>query len=161
QFQCDFAPDPLGSAGHNRDFSLEFGHAGDIVACDRIGLSMRTRLHGDPANVLLHNAILEACRTYGRNEAIVDTSSGSRITYEQYGDLVEACARGLVRAGIARGDVIAIYLPNCWEYAVAYHAATLAGAVPTLVNPSYREREVRYQLENSEACLLISDAPLL
>ncbi len=41
---------------------------------------------------------------------------------------------------------------------MAYHAATLAGAIPTLLNPTYREREVRYQLENSGAVLLITDA---
>src|SRR5205823_14809164 len=47
---------------------------------------------------------------------------------------------------------------NCWEFPVAYHAATLAGAIPTLLNPSYAEREVRYQLETADAVMLISDA---
>jgi acyl-CoA synthetase (AMP-forming)/AMP-acid ligase II len=37
----------------------------------------------------------------------------------------------------------------------------LAVSIPTLLNPAYREREVRYQLENSGATFLISDAPLL
>ncbi len=59
------------------------------------------------------------------------------------------------------GEVAAIFLPNSWEFCVADHAATLAGAIPTLLNPTYREREVRYQLENSGAVLLISDAPNL
>src|SRR5258708_26839520 len=40
-------------------------------------------------------------------------------------------------------------------------SATLAGAIPTLLNPSYREREIGYQLENSGAAFLITDAPLL
>jgi acyl-CoA synthetase (AMP-forming)/AMP-acid ligase II len=59
------------------------------------------------------------------------------------------------------GDVLAIYLSNSWEYAVVFHAAILAGGVPTLLNPSYREREVRYQLENSEAMMLLTDGPLV
>ena len=122
---------------------------------------MRTTLHADPTNVLLHDAVLDACHSFSNKEAIVDTSSGRRLTYAEYGELVEACAKGLVRIGVRPGDVLAIYLPNCWEYAVAYHAATLAGAIPTLLNPTYREREVRYQLENSGATVLISDAPLL
>jgi acyl-CoA synthetase (AMP-forming)/AMP-acid ligase II len=58
-------------------------------------------------------------------------------------------------------EVIAISLPNSWEFCVAYHAATLAGAVPTLLNPAYREREVLYQLEDSGAVLLVSDGPQL
>jgi acyl-CoA synthetase (AMP-forming)/AMP-acid ligase II len=57
--------------------------------------------------------------------------------------------------------VVAIFLPNSWEFAIAYHAATLAGGIPTLLNPAYREREIRYQLENSGATFLITDAPLL
>ena len=48
-----------------------------------------------------------------------------------------------------------------WEFAITYHAATLAGGIPTLLNPVYREREVRYQLENSGATFLVTDAPLL
>ena len=57
--------------------------------------------------------------------------------------------------------MIGIYLPNCWEFGVAFHAATMAGAIPTTMNPTYREREVHYQLETSEAVALISDGPLL
>ena len=66
-----------------------------------------------------------------------------------------------ISAGLAPGEVVAIFLPNSWEFAITYHAATLAGGIPTLLNPSYREREIRYQLENSGAVFLITDAPLL
>ena len=75
--------------------------------------------------------------------------------------MVEKLARGFVAAGLKLGEVVAIFLPNCWEFCAAYHAATLAGAVPTLLNPSYREREVRYQLENSGAALLVTDGALV
>ncbi len=71
--------------------------------------------------------------------------------------MVESLARGLVVSGLRPGEVVAIFLANSWEFCVAYHATTLAGAVPTLLNPGYREREVRYQLENSGAVFLITD----
>jgi len=87
----------------------------------------------------------------------VDTSCGRRFTYAEYGDTVESLAGGLIAAGLRPGDVIAIFLANSWEFCATYHAATLAGAIPTLLNPTYREREVRYQLENSGAKILISD----
>jgi len=61
----------------------------------------------------------------------------------------------------SRGEVVAIFLPNSWEFAATYHAATLAGGIPTLLNPTYREREVRYQLENSSAAMLITDGAIL
>jgi len=67
----------------------------------------------------------------------------------------------LTATGLKPGDVVGIYLPNSWEFAATYHATTLAGGIPTLLNPSYREREVRYQLENSAATLLITDGSLI
>jgi len=122
---------------------------------------LRTELYGDPQGRLLHDVILDSCRRFGQKTAIADASCYRRITYTEYGELVCALARGFVAAGLNPGEVVAIYLPNSWEFCAACHAATLAGAIPTLLNPSYREREVHYQLESSGATLLISDGPLL
>lgn len=119
----------------------------------------RTELYADPENLFVHDAILASCRMHSLRTALVDVSCGRRLTYAEYGETVEAAARGLVAAGIEPGEVVAIFLPNSWEFCVAYHAATMAGAIPTPLNPTYREREVRYQLENSGAALLITDAP--
>ncbi len=119
---------------------------------------LRTELYADPTNIFVHDAILASCRKHAPKTALVDASCGRRMTYAEYGETVEAMARGLVAAGVKPGEVVAIFLPNSWEFCVAYHAATLAGAIPTLLNPTYREREVRYQLENSGAVLLITDA---
>ncbi len=127
---------------------------------------LRTRLYADPHGRFVHDLIFESCSRFPHKTAIIDSSCDEsslnrRITYAQYAELVERLARGLAAAGLKPEEVLAIYLPNCWEFCAVYHAATLAGAIPTLLNPSYREREVRYQLENSGAALLISDGPLL
>jgi long-chain acyl-CoA synthetase len=122
---------------------------------------LRTELYAEPGGCFVHNVILESCRRLPQKTAIIDPSCNRPISYAEYGELVESVARGLVAAGLKPGEVIAIYLPNCWEFCAAYHAATLAGAIPTLLNPSYREREVRFQLENSGAVFLLSDGPNL
>lgn len=124
--------------------------------------SGRTRLYADPVGVFLHDAILDACHRFASRTAIVDTSCVGpprRITYAEFGEQVQTAAKNLVALGLRPGDVVAIYLTNSWEYAVIFHAAILAGCVPTLLNPSYREREVRYQLENSGAAALVTDGP--
>jgi acyl-CoA synthetase (AMP-forming)/AMP-acid ligase II len=118
---------------------------------------LRTQLYADPSNLFLHDVILDSCRRHAAKTALVDASCRRRVTYAEYGEAVESVARGLVAAGIKAGEIVAIFLPNSWEFCVAYHAITLAGGVPTLLNPSYREREVRYQLENSGAVVLITD----
>ena len=118
---------------------------------------LRTQLYADPNNVFVHDAVLASCRRHPQKTALVDTSCGRRITYTQYGETVEALARGLVAAGLKPGEVIAIFLANSWEFCTAFHASMLAGGIPTLLNPSYRDREVRHQLGNSGAVLLITD----
>ena len=118
---------------------------------------LRTRLYADPNNVFVHDAVLASFRLHPEKIALVDTSCGRRLTYAEYGETVEALARGLVAAGLKPGEVVAIFLCNSWEFCAAYHAATLAGAIPTLLNPTYRDREVRHQLGNSGAALLITD----
>src|ERR1700693_383972 len=122
---------------------------------------LRTRLYGHPQDRFLHQLILDSCRRFSGKPAIFDTSSNRRLSYAEYGETVEALARRLVAAGLEPGEVLAIFLSNSWEFCATYHAATLAGAVPTLLNPTYREREVRYQLENSGAVLLVTDGPNL
>src|SRR5271156_5847748 len=119
---------------------------------------LRTQLYADPHNRFLHDVVLDSCRRNATKTALIDASCGRRLTYAEYGETVESAARGLITAGVMPGDVVAIFLANSWEFCVAYHAATLAGAIPTLLNPTYREREVRYQLENSGAVVLSTDA---
>jgi long-chain acyl-CoA synthetase len=118
---------------------------------------LRTRLYSDPHNLFLHDLVLDSCRRQPGKTALVDASCGRRFTYAEYGEAVESLAGGLIAAGVKPGNVVAIFLPNSWEFCVAFHATQLAGAIPTLLNPTYREREVRYQLENSGAILLITD----
>jgi long-chain acyl-CoA synthetase len=122
---------------------------------------LRTQLYADPHGLFLHDLVLASCRRNPEKTALVDASSGRRMTYAQYGEAVESLARGLVAAGVGPRETVAIFLPNSWEFCISFHATTLAGAIPTLLNPTYREREVRYQLENSEAAVLITDRPNL
>jgi long-chain acyl-CoA synthetase len=122
---------------------------------------LRTQLYADPTDRFVHDVVLQSCHQNSSKTALIDTSCNRRFTFAEYGSLVESLAHGLISAGLAPGEVVAIFLPNSWEFAITYHAATLAGGIPTLLNPSYREREIRYQLENSGAALLITDAPLL
>jgi len=120
---------------------------------------LRTQLYADPHNLFLHDLILDSCRAHANKTAVVDASCGKRLTYAEYGETVESVARGLIQAGVRPGDVVAIFLANSWEFCAAFHGAQLAGAIPTLLNPTYREREVRYQLENSGAVALVTDGP--
>jgi len=118
---------------------------------------VRNELYANPRDLFLHDLVLESCRRQGTKTALVDACGGRRLSYAEYGEIVEGVAGGLIAAGVRPGDVVAIFLANSWEFCTSFHAVQLAGAIPTLLNPTYREREVRYQLENSGAVVLITD----
>ena len=122
---------------------------------------MGRQLYADPAGKFVHQIVLDSCQRAADRVVLVDSSCDRRLTGSEYATLVETVARNFVAAGIKPGEVIAIFLPNSWEYGVAYHAATLAGAIVTPMNPSYREREILYQLETSGAKFLVSDGALI
>ena len=84
----------------------------------------RTRLYDDPDGKFIHDVVLAPCRERGEQTAIVDTSCNPvrRISFAEYADLVEMAARGLIASGIKPGDRLGIFLPNSWEFGVAFHA---------------------------------------
>lgn len=128
---------------------------------------MRTQLYADPAGRFLHDAILDSCNRFGSKTALVDLSAldaagaPKRISYAELGEAIVSGARGLLAAGLLPEERVGIFLSNSWEFCVACHAVTLAGGISSPLNPSYREREVSYQLENSGASLLITNGPFI
>src|ERR1700722_1805484 len=101
---------------------------------------LRTQLYADPTGRFVHDVVLESCQKHPAKTALVDTSCNRHFTFAEYGALVETVACGLISMGLVPGEIVGILLPNSWEFAITYHAATLAGGVPTLLNPSYREQ---------------------
>jgi long-chain acyl-CoA synthetase len=60
-------------------------------------------------------------------------------------------AAGLVRLGVRPGDRVALHLPNCPQFLIAYYGTLAAGAVVVPFNPLYVEREIAHQLADSGA----------
>jgi acyl-CoA synthetase (AMP-forming)/AMP-acid ligase II len=96
----------------------------------------------------------------GDKPALIDGGSGQALTYAGLDRAVRALAGGLVASGFAKGDVLAVMLPNVPEYAVVFHGAAMAGGVVTTINPTYTETELRNQLRDSGARILVTIPPL-
>jgi long-chain acyl-CoA synthetase len=77
------------------------------------------------------------------------------ITYKQFQNYVKSFATALANLGIKKGDVVAIYLPNCPQYIVAYFAITRIGAIASGINPTYQPVEVLHQFDITKPKLLI------
>ena len=80
---------------------------------------------------------------------------GKRITYRRLRELIDRFATGLADHGVKKGDTVALYLVNCPQYVVAYFAALKLGAKVTPVSPVYTSKEVKHQLADSEARIVV------
>ncbi len=84
---------------------------------------------------------------------------GLSLTYAQLWQQIERAAALFATSGVQPGDRVALMLPNCPQYVVAYHGALRAGAIVVQVNPLYTPRELQYILNNSEAeTIVVADA---
>jgi acyl-CoA synthetase (AMP-forming)/AMP-acid ligase II len=92
---------------------------------------------------------------------LIDGPTGRVLTGRQLRAGIERLAGGFAARGIGPGSVVAIMAPNLPEYALVFHAAAWAGATVTTLNPTYTAEEVRQQLRDSGACLLVTIPPML
>jgi len=88
----------------------------------------------------------------------VDREIPVRISYSQLADRVNRAAAALHDLGIRHGDVVAVQLPNWWEFVVATLACMRIGAVTNPLMHIFRERELTQMLGFSKAKVLISPA---
>jgi fatty-acyl-CoA synthase len=93
---------------------------------------------------------------FGGREAVVDVPTGRRWTYAQFDADTDVLARGLIGAGMAAGDRVGIWAPNCAEWALLQYATAKAGVILVNINPAYRSHELGYALRQSGVRLLVS-----
>ncbi|MFZ2503845.1 MAG: AMP-binding protein [Nocardioides sp.] len=93
---------------------------------------------------------------YGDREALVEVATRRRWTYAALAADVDDLARGLIGAGIAAGDRVGVWSPNCAEWTIAQLATAKVGAILVNVNPAYRTHEFSYAVNQSGLRLLIS-----
>jgi len=90
------------------------------------------------------------------HEALVEFASGRRWTYAELDRDVDDVARGLLAAGLEKGDRIGIWAPNCAEWTITQFATAKIGAILVNVNPSYRTHEFSYAVIQSGMRMLVS-----
>ena len=114
---------------------------------------MLSYAHGASAEPLLGETIGRSLeRTIERvpdAEALVSCHQGVRYTYAEFGEAVDRLARGLLAAGLAKGDRVGVWGPNRAEWALVQYATAKAGVILVNINPAYRLNELEYALGQS------------
>jgi long-chain acyl-CoA synthetase len=78
------------------------------------------------------------------------------FSYAQVDEISGRVASALLGTGLRRGDKVAVQLPNLPQFLFTYFAILKAGLVMVPLNPLLKAPEVAYQLQDSEARMLIT-----
>jgi fatty-acyl-CoA synthase len=115
--------------------------------------------HGITSTPLLGDTIGENLRRtvqkFGDREAIVSRHQNYRATYKQMWEQTGVIARALMARGIKKGDRVALWSPNRYEWVITQYATARMGAILVNVNPAYRSHELEHVLKQSGASLLV------
>lgn len=106
--------------------------------------------------VSLTDFIFASIDQFKDKTALIDGPTGRAMTYAEFADSVRRVASSLARKGFQKGEVFAIFSPNCLEYAVAFHAVAMIGGIVSPINPLYMAEEAAFQLRDAGAKFLVT-----
>jgi fatty-acyl-CoA synthase len=100
----------------------------------------------------LAQALARAAKRFPEREALV--IDGRRLTYAGLWQSAQRVAGALRALGVKRGDHVAVCMGNSIEWVQCFYGAAAIGAVTVPVNTRFKDEELKYCLQQSDARLL-------
>jgi len=110
--------------------------------------------HIDYPQTTMPVVLEEMARKYPDRTALI--FKGTTISYREYNEAVDRFAAALQGLGVKKGDRVAVHLPNCPQFPIAYYAILRIGGIVVPCNPIYTAREMRHQLTDSGAEIIVT-----
>ncbi|MGG3625961.1 AMP-binding protein [Bacillus gobiensis] len=105
-------------------------------------------------NKPLHSFLTDTANTFPDHQSIYFL--GKKMTFREVHEAALKFAAYLQKIGIKKGDRIALILPNCPQAVISYYGILFSGGIVVPTNPLFTERELEYQLKDSECTAIIS-----
>ena len=115
-----------------------------------------TSVRGDLEWGTIPRLLRSSTDRFSAREAIVDVSDGTTLSFTGLAAAAHDAARAFISLGIERGDRVAIWAPNVWEWVVAALGLQSAGGVLIPLNTRFKGREAAYILGKSRAKALVT-----
>ncbi len=99
--------------------------------------------------ITLHHLLEEASRRFPDVTSTLFPGvlgDANRISFQEMDQLANKFANALIQLGVKKGDRVALLLPNCPQFVIAYFAVLKAGGIVVATNPLYSARELEEQL---------------
>jgi len=110
--------------------------------------------HIDYPQTTMSAVLEETARKYPDHRALIFRDA--KLTFREYNEAVDRFAAALQGLGVKKGDRVAIHLPNCPQFPITYYAILRIGGIVVPCNPLYTAREMRHQLKDSGAEIIIT-----
>jgi fatty-acyl-CoA synthase len=123
-------------------------------------MKKKSYAHGANGVALLGETIgenfLKTCKKFPEREALISVHQNYKATYAQVWRQVEEVAKALLAMDVQKGDRVALWAPNCYEWVLVQFATARIGAILVNINPAYRTSELAYVLGQSETSVMVS-----
>lgn len=96
-------------------------------------------------------ALDDAAKQHGERPALIVPHQNVRWSYAELNQKATGVAANLIALGLAPGDRVGLWAPNCAEWVVTQFATAKAGLILVNINPAYRTSELEYAL-NKVGC---------
>src|SRR5664279_253797 len=96
----------------------------------------------------------------GERDALVDCFQGRGWSYDELAAEIDAVALGLAALGVAKGDRVGIWAPNCAEWVLVQYATAKLGVILVNINPAFQAHELAYVLKHSGLRTLVATPSL-
>jgi long-chain acyl-CoA synthetase len=119
----------------------------------------------DYPDIPLHQFLADAAAKFPSHTALIfgsvveplgDMLLDTTISYAELLKLSQRFAAALQGLGVQKGDRVALYLPNCPQFVIAYYATLMVGGIVVPCNPQYVARELQHQLNDAGADVIIA-----
>ncbi len=107
--------------------------------------------HPQIRELTLGQILDQAIADHPDNLAVAYVDRGLRLTYREFGQVVDQLAKGLMALGVAKGEKVAIWATNVPYWVALQFATAKIGAILLTVNTHYKTAELEYLLQQSDA----------
>jgi fatty-acyl-CoA synthase len=121
---------------------------------------LKSYAYGASTHPLLRETIGENLRNtvnrFAENDALICVHQNYKASYADFWQQVEDVAKGFLAINVKKGDRVAIWSPNRFEWVLVQYATARIGAILVNINPAYQSSELGYVLQQSGVSVLVS-----
>ena len=107
-------------------------------------------------NISVTQKLFEGFEGRADDVAMIDGPTGRTVTAGAMIAQIKSLAGGLTERGVLPGGTVALLAPNIPEYPIVFHGVAWGGGTVTTINPTYTAPEIKHQLEDAGAQMLVT-----